>query len=62
MDDKPVTRTVNDLQTKDPIHVIVGLDRGEERSVPTNRELKSGFEMAWDLSHWAGRPDGDRRR
>lgn len=51
MDEKPVARTFNDLQTKDPIEVIVGLDCGEERPVPANRELKSGFEMAWDLAH-----------
>jgi hypothetical protein len=51
MTDKPVTRTVNKLQTKDPIDVIAGLDRREERPVPADGELKSGFEVAWDLAH-----------
>ena len=51
MNDKPVTHTVNTLQTKDPIDVIAGLNRGEERPVPADRESKSGFEMAWDLAH-----------
>jgi hypothetical protein len=51
MDDKPVTRTVNELQTKDSIEVIAGLDRGKEWPVPADRELKSGFEAAWELAH-----------
>jgi hypothetical protein len=51
MDDKPVTSMVSALQTKDPIDVIAGLDRGEERRAPADREYKSGFEAAWDLAH-----------
>jgi hypothetical protein len=51
MTDKPVTRTVNKPQTKDPIDVIAGLDRQKEGSVPADRELKSSFEVAWDLAH-----------
>lgn len=62
MDDTPVTRTVSDLQTKDPVDVLAGLDRGEERVVPADREVKSGFEVAWDLVHQAGRPEVGRRR
>jgi len=51
MNDKPVTRTVNKLQTRDPIDVIAGVGRREEGPVPADRELKSGFEVAWDLAH-----------
>ena len=51
MNDKPVTRTVNKLQTKDPIDVIAGIDHREEGPVPGDRELKSSFEVAWDLAH-----------
>ena len=45
MDRKPVTRTVNKVQTKDPIDVIAGLDRGEERPVPADGELKSASRL-----------------
>ena len=51
MHDKPVTRTVNKLQTKDSTGVISGLDRGKEGPVSADCELKSSFEVAWDLAH-----------
>jgi hypothetical protein len=62
MDDMPVPRTVSDLQTKDPIDVLARLDPERERLVPANYELKSGFEVAWELGHQAGRSEGGRRR
>jgi hypothetical protein len=51
MKDEPVARTVRTLQTRDPIDVVAGLDLGKEGPVPADRELKSGFEVAWDLAH-----------
>ena len=51
MNDTPVTRIANKLQTKDPIDVMAGLDRRKEGSVPADSELKSSFEVAWDLAH-----------
>ncbi len=51
MNDKPITDTVNKLQTRDPIDVIAGIGRREEGSVPADCELKSSFEVAWDLAH-----------
>ena len=51
MDDVNVTRRTADVQTRDPIDVIAGLDHSEERLVPAERELKSGLELAWELAH-----------
>ena len=51
MDDVNVTRPTANVQTRDPIDVISGLDRAAERLVPPERELKSGFELAWELGH-----------
>ncbi len=51
MNDEHVTRSVNRLPTRDPIDVIAGLDHREQEPVPADRELKSGFEVAWDLAH-----------
>lgn len=51
MDDVNVTRRTADVQTRDPIDAIAGLDRVEERLVPPEREPKSGFELAWELGH-----------
>ena len=51
MDDVNVTHRTTAVQTRDPIDVLAGLDRAKERLVPAERELKSGFEPAWELGH-----------
>jgi hypothetical protein len=51
MDDVNVTYRTADVQTRDPVDVLAGIDRAEERLVPAERELKSGFELAWELAH-----------
>ncbi len=51
MDDLNVTHGPSAVPTRDPIDVLAGLDRAEERLVPDERELKSGFELAWELGH-----------
>ena len=51
MDDVNVTHGTTAVHTRDPIDVMAGLDRAEERPVPAERELKSGFELAWELGH-----------
>jgi len=51
MDDTTVTHGTSAAQTRDPIDVLAGFDRAQERLMPAERELRSGSELAWELGH-----------
>jgi hypothetical protein len=51
MNDQLSSIAPDSVQTRDPIDVIAGIERQNKRSRPAGQELKTAFEVAWELAH-----------
>jgi hypothetical protein len=51
MNDQLSLLVLDSVQTKDPIDVIAGIERRNQRRRRAVQEFKTSFEVVWELAH-----------